>query len=390
MEPPRRAQTHPRGVSVAPPRLAAFVFDLLQRAGPERRPAPPLRDAARARPRRPIPGRAAAARLRRGRRERRVDAGRGSRLRVGFAAVIGCCLGGGGGNATVPFSLSLPPPFPEAVGFYFRLLAPSLGKSTCSLRPPGVSGWVPFHDSLGEGRRWADERRGACGLRAWTPGSRPSRLRLGAAPPGPSRAPHAPGTRAGRKDGPRRGGSCAPLTSPCELAAERARRKSGRSGARGKATRCRAPATPPSSLAAGDRPRRSGQRVESMGRTSERNPRLPGAAAARRTGKARSPWAPRPVALRGPLRGRRAPSFAPRPSAWRSWLLLGASLLGFNFIFSYFLSNDDGLFACFSSTMNDSRVHGLPRSRVVFTVVLALLILNSFIVITCGRSRRRS
>lgn len=101
-----------------------------------------------------------------GRRERRVDAGRGSRLRVGFASVIGFCPGGGRGERHGSVFTFSSPPLPEAVGFYFRLLAPSLGKSTCSLRPLGVSGWVPFHDSLGEGRRWADERRGACGLRA--------------------------------------------------------------------------------------------------------------------------------------------------------------------------------------------------------------------------------
>lgn len=192
------------------------------------------------------------------------------------------------------------------MGFYFRSLAPSLGKSTCSLRPPGVSGWVPFHDSLGEGRRRADERRGGCGLRAWTPGSRRSRLRLRAAPPGPSRPPHARGTRAGWKDGPRRGGSRAPLTSPCEPAAGRARRTRARSGARGGAARRRAPRPPPACPAAAERPARSGQRAESMGRTSERNPRRPGAAAARSTGKACAARAPR-AGLRGG--GRRA---APR------------------------------------------------------------------------------
>lgn len=48
------------------------------------------------------------------------------------------------------------PPLPEVLGFYFRLPTPSLRKSTCSLRPRGVSGWVPFYDPLGKGRRLPD------------------------------------------------------------------------------------------------------------------------------------------------------------------------------------------------------------------------------------------
>lgn len=64
------------------------------------------------------------------------------------------------------------------------------------------------------GRRLADGRGGACGFRAWTPAPIPSRQRL-AAHSSPGCALRAAGAKAGRKDGLRRGGSRALLTSLC-------------------------------------------------------------------------------------------------------------------------------------------------------------------------------
>lgn len=123
---PRRPRASPR----APP--TSDGARTLSDAGPR-----PLEGAARAGPRRPIPGHAAA-----------------SRLRVGVAAGMGFRPGGGAEAAAVPFSLSLPPspptapPLPGATGFYFRPLAPGPGQSTCSLRPLGVPAWAPGRESL--------------------------------------------------------------------------------------------------------------------------------------------------------------------------------------------------------------------------------------------------
>lgn len=158
--------------------------------------------------RRPILGRAATSRLRRGESERRVDAGRSARLRVAFSSAIGSCLLRGRHSSVFTFSFFPsvpPPPFLRPRGFTSGSQPPSLRKATCSLRPRRVLGSIPIYEPLEKGRRLAEERGGACGLGAWTPVPRVSRGRLG--PPSP-RA----GTRAERKDGLRRGASSAPLT----------------------------------------------------------------------------------------------------------------------------------------------------------------------------------